>query len=80
MKKWLAMLFVLAGGILATLGAIFIGMYIWEAVIARIGDPDQSPLFWYLPMLLFGVIGLAGGVVLLIAGVRRLRNSRDKSP
>lgn len=76
MKKWLALLSVLAGGILAAVGVIFIGMYIWEAVIARIGEADQSPLFWYMPILLFGVICLAGGVVLLMAGLRRLRSAR----
>ena len=42
----------LTGGVLSTvIGIGFIGLYVWEGILVRIGDPDQSLLFWYLPVL-----------------------------
>ena len=38
----------LAFGVLIFLaGVVFVAMYISEAILARVGDPDQSLLFWY---------------------------------
>jgi cytochrome oxidase assembly protein ShyY1 len=48
-------------------------MYVLEAIVARIGEADQSLLFWYLPILFIGLIVLAIGLGLGIWGARRLR-------
>ena len=72
MKVWLAWLFVLLGGLLAALGVIFVVMYLWEAVIARLGEPDQSLVFWYLPVLFLGLIAGIGGMKLFFLGMRHI--------
>ena len=67
----------LAFGILSfILGVVFVVAYISEAVMARLGEPDQSLLFWYLPILLMGIAGIglgAGAGILGVIGLRRLR-------
>ena len=67
---------VLIGGLITLVGASFVVMYFWEAIIKRIGDPDQSLIFWYLPILFLGLIGVLGGIALLTRGINRIRNSR----
>ena len=67
----------LAFGILSfILGVVFVVAYISEAVIARLGEPDQSLLFWYLPILFMGIAGIGlgtGAGILGVIGLRRLR-------
>jgi hypothetical protein len=75
---WLARLCVLLGGLLASLGAVFIFMYVWEAIILRLGDPDQSLIFWYLPVLFLGLIAGAGGLKLFLSGIKRIRSIRQE--
>jgi membrane protein DedA with SNARE-associated domain len=58
-------LFVLLGSLLSLTGVVFIAMYLWEAVIVRLGESDQSLLFWYLPILFIGLISLRSGVRLM---------------
>ena len=71
----------LASGILlAFTGAAFVFMYILEAIVARVGEPDQSLLFWYLPILFMGLIGIAAGLGLCILGIGRLRKARSRIP
>ena len=71
----------LASGILlAFTGAAFVFMYILEAIVARAGEPDQSLLFWYLPILFVGLIGIAAGLSLCIMGIDRLRKARSRIP
>jgi hypothetical protein len=53
-------------------GVVFAGMYVVEAVIATRGEADQSPLFWYLPILFLGIAGISLGAHLLIAGRKSL--------
>lgn len=48
-------------------------MYILEAIVARIGQPDQSLLFWYLPILFMGMIGMVLGLSAGARGAQRLR-------
>jgi len=74
LKKALTYLSVLLGGLITLVGASFVLMYFWEAVFTRIGDPDQSLIFWYLPILFLGLIGVLGGLALLTRGINRLRN------
>lgn len=63
----------LMGGVLSVfIGVYSIGLYVSEAVLARMGDPDQSLMFWYLPFLLFGVMVLALGGGLVYVGLRNL--------
>ena len=61
------------GGIFLLLGVSFIGMYLWEGVISRIGEPDQSLVFWYLPILFLGIIGILVGSFIFRKGLRQIR-------
>ena len=66
------------GGIFLLMGVLFIGMYLWEGVISRIGEPDQSPVFWYLPILFLGIIGILVGSFIFRKGFRQM-HSAEKS-
>lgn len=61
------------GALTTVIGGGFIGTYIMDAIVARAGDPDQSRLFWYLPILFMGIIGLGAGLCACVWGVIRLR-------
>ena len=76
LKKILNYLSVLLGGLLTLVGVAFIFMYFWEAIISTIGDPDQSLIFWYLPILFLGFIVMLGGFTLLAQGLKRARKNR----
>jgi len=73
-KKWLACTFILLGGLIASLGAAFVLMYVWEAIVSRMGDPDQSLLFWYLPILFLGLIVGMGGLFLFKRGINHIKS------
>ena len=77
MKKWLAYTYILLGGLIAVLGAVFVLMYLWEAVVSRIGEPDQSLLFWYLPILFLGLITGTGGLFLFVRGINHIKTIRS---
>ena len=64
------------GSLMTFAGAAFVVMYILEAIVARAGEPDQSLLFWYLPILLIGLIGLAIGLGACVWGAIRLKKQR----
>ncbi len=64
------------GALIAMIGIACIVMYVLEAIIARIGEPDQSLLFWYLPILFIGIIGIFIGMGIGIWGAIRLRKIR----
>ena len=66
------------GSLMALTGAVFAVMYILEAIVARAGDPDQSLLFWYLPILFIGLIGIGIGLGVCVWGVIRLRKQRHR--
>ncbi|MCZ6803990.1 MAG: hypothetical protein O7D86_08680 [Proteobacteria bacterium] len=76
MKKWQSYSLIFAGGSGAILGGALIGMYVWEAFISRIGDPDQSLLFWYLPILFLGLVLGGVGVSMFLIGVKPLKAKR----
>ena len=69
---------VLAGAVLGAAGAVFIFMYFWHAIVARIGEPDQSLMFWYLPVLFIGLAGCGAGLALLRWGSRQLKQERQR--
>lgn len=66
------------GILIAMIGIACIVMYVLEAIIARIGEPDQSLLFWYLPILFIGIISVIIGLGVGVWGVISLRKSRQE--
>ena len=80
MKTGIAYLFVFLGGFITVLGGVFIGMYIWEAIISRMGDPDQSLIFWYLPILFIGAIAAVGGLSIFRRGLCQIRRMKKEFP
>lgn len=67
---------VVVGGIVSACGLLSIGTYVWSALIERIGEPDQSLIFWYLPILFIGIIALGLGLAAIALGVSRLRHPK----
>jgi hypothetical protein len=76
LNKWLAISCILLGGLGAFLGVTLIVMYVWAAVISRIGEPDQSLLFWYLPIMFLGMAAAGGGIWLLVFGLKARKGCR----
>jgi len=79
LTKWQAYVLIAIGILGATFGGVFVCMYVWGAIISRVGDPDQSLLFWYLPILFLGLGAGGVGVLLLIFGINRIRVLRRGS-
>jgi len=77
LNKWLAYLFVILGGLISATGVVFVFMYVWEAIVSRLGEPDQSLLFWYLPILFLGLIASVAGLRLLLRGINQIRIIRN---
>ncbi len=75
-KVW-AVVALLFGGVAAIVGTGLVAAYFLEAVLARLGEPDQSLLFWYLPILFSGLGGLVIGLSAAAWGIRRLRRLRN---
>ena len=73
LKKLLVLLSLLLAGLMIFVGTGFVFMYVWEAIIVRIDEPDQSLLFWYLPILFLGLAGISAGIALLTRGVKLLK-------
>ena len=69
----------IAGIVLTIIGVLLIAGYIMEAYIARIGEPDQSLLFWYLPLLFVGLIAFITGLSTCIWGFIRLRKIKRQN-
>jgi len=79
MKKLLPWV-ILAFGILLDLGGLgLVGSYLIEGVFKRLGEADQSLLFWYLPLLMIGVSCLLIGGIATFWGIRQVRNSGKRS-
>lgn len=61
-------------GVLALVaGLSLIAIYVVDAVVTRVGEPDQSRVFWYLPLLFAGIMGTAIGGVAVLLSRQRLR-------
>jgi hypothetical protein len=64
------------GSLMFILGMIFIAAYIRDAIIARAGEPDQSLLFWYIPILYMGIISTLAGLGIGALGLNLLGRRR----
>lgn len=81
-KKILAFVTLLFGGLTTLAGIGFAVTYVFEAVIARIGEADQSLLFWYLPILFIGIFGIAvglGGIAWGMYQLKKLHTTNKKT-
>ncbi len=72
-KSIMPYVMITAGALVGLAGAVLVAVYVVEAVVTRIGEADQSLLFWYLPIALVGIGSLALGSGLGFRGVRQLR-------
>jgi len=54
-------------------------MYVYSAVIDRLGEPDQSLLFWLIPFLFVGLIASIAGIVMIVIGVVGVRRPADET-
>ncbi len=70
----------IVGIVISIIGVLLIGTFITEAYISRIGEPDQSLLFWYLPFLFVGFLALVTGLITGIRGFTGLRKIRIDRP
>jgi len=78
-KKTWPSVALISGIVLTIIGVLLIVGYITEAYVARIGEPDQSLLFWYLPLLLVGLIAFVTGISASIWGFIRLMKIKNPS-
>ena len=67
------------GILIGIIGAVLIVTYVLEAVVARTDEADQSLLFWYLPILFFGIVGLVTGLSGVIWGLCRLKKVNQEN-
>jgi hypothetical protein len=58
----------ISGSVITLIGIMLCIAYVYEAIVARIGEPDQSLLYWYLPILFMGLFGMGIGIVLIFWG------------
>ena len=58
-------------------GLMFIILFIVKAIVERIGEADQSLLFWYLPVLIIGIIVAIPGAGFFIWGFKNLRRKEE---
>ena len=81
-KKVLPYSALIVSGLIVLTGIACVVMYVLEAVISRLGEADQSLLFWYLPILFIGLIGILTGIGIGIWGTTRLKklSQQDKTP
>jgi ABC-type Na+ efflux pump permease subunit len=77
MTKWFYILALIFGATLMVVGILFAAMYVIEAIVKRIGESDQSLVFWYIPILLIGVGGFIVGILSFLWGLRNLRRTKQ---
>jgi len=78
MKLFRVVIALLSGGLFSLVGLVLVVSYVREAILLRIGDPDQSLLFWYLPLLFIGLMLMGSGIALVVMGRRPMR--KEKTP
>lgn len=74
-QRVLPIVSLITGVVFCCLGSFFISAYVVEAVWATAGQPDRSPLFWYLPILFIGFFICAVGAGICAWGIGRLRKT-----
>jgi hypothetical protein len=79
-QRVLPVVALLFGLVAALVGMVLVAAYFLEAVVARLGEPDQSLLFWYLPILFFGLVGVAIGLAAGTWGIFHLRTTGRHTP
>jgi hypothetical protein len=67
-------LLVINGLLLIIVGTSFVVMYFWQALISQAGNPEESQVFLYLPILLIGVALFSGGLFLSIRGIKKIKS------
>ena len=68
-NKLIPVLAILAGASFLISGITIIIFYI-VSLFSVINEPDKSLIFWYLPLLFFGLILLVAGIFYLIEGIK----------
>ena len=66
------------GSLIILIGIGFTVAYVLEAIVVRLGEPDQSLLFWSLPILFMGLTGIVIGSGIGVWGVIRLRKIQQQ--
>ena len=72
-RKIFTLLSILAGVFLTLLGLACIGFYI-AAVIAALGQPDRSIVFWYLVFPMIGVPLVGTGIYFFVIGIKAYKD------
>ena len=67
----------ITGALIFLAGVAFVIMYLWNGVISRLGEADQSLLFWYLPILFMGLIAMGIGWAMGVRGWERLKDIQE---
>lgn len=78
-KRLLTFMLLAISMVLVFIGTGLIAMYLWEGIIVRIGDSDQSLIFWYLPILFIGFFSLGSGIVLFIRSYKKIKTKSKYS-
>jgi len=77
-NRIVAYLVIVFGAAFVVTGIAFAAMYLLEAVVATAGEPDRSVIFWYLPVLFAGLIGIGAGFGMFVWGIRRLKSTSNQ--
>lgn len=74
-KPWvpISIIAIVFGALFVVAGLWLVGAYVFSAIIERIGEPDQSLLFWYLPLVFMGIASLGLGCGAIAFGIIRHR-------
>ena len=75
-QKLIPALSFLSGFILALIGVLGVGFYLYSGISA-LDQPDKSVIFWYLPFLFFGIMLVGGGVYFFIIGNRSRKGNES---
>lgn len=77
MMGWREGLLHVMSAVAGLIGLLLIGTYAWS-VWSVIGEPDQSIIFWYSFLLLFGLLMVAVAIVLVVlARIMRRENGAN---
>jgi hypothetical protein len=63
----------ITGALLVSIGIGFCVLYFVEGIFRRIGEADQSLMFWYLPVLFIGIFSASAGWALVAWARKRIK-------